>query len=241
MDTGILEFVIWTLVFWYRLFQSLHRQRGLELCQALLIDLPADPRARGLCLLYNLFTNQRRCSPTDNNHFYDRPCSHTFESNHYPSRANIQAYYTAWSYAKTHLPSAEPQTLKEKALREFIDNWTCEEFVGFVNDCTEVVDLLEIDPESEVGKRAEEVSLVSHQVSRWSLCNHASSWLALSIRLVSHWRSGSLLFTSIPRCVSWSSSLQQLIQGLQTDTLARTEVLAGRELVFSQMDAWHAG
>jgi hypothetical protein len=38
-----------------------------------------------------------------------------------------------------------------------VDNWTCDEFVGFVRDCTDVVDGLEIDPDSETGKQAEEV------------------------------------------------------------------------------------
>lgn len=38
-----------------------------------------------------------------------------------------------------------------------MDNWTCDEFVGFVRDCTDVVDGLEIDPDSETGKQAEEV------------------------------------------------------------------------------------
>jgi thiaminase len=64
---------------------------------------------------------------------------------------------TAWTYAKQHLPTAPPTSPKEKALRLFVDNWTCEEFVGFVDDCRKVVDGLEIDPTSEIGRKAEEV------------------------------------------------------------------------------------
>ncbi|KAK1920793.1 hypothetical protein DB88DRAFT_501073 [Papiliotrema laurentii] len=68
-----------------------------------------------------------------------------------------KAYHTAWSYAKRFVPSQPAQSPKEAALRLFVDNWTCDEFVGFVRDCTDVVDGLEIDPDSETGKQAEEV------------------------------------------------------------------------------------
>ena len=57
------------------------------------------------------------------------------------------------------MPTTEPTNEKEKALRKFVDNWTCDEFGGFVEDCERVVDGLEIDPESDVGRQAEEVSL----------------------------------------------------------------------------------
>lgn len=72
---------------------------------------------------------------------------------------------TAWTYAKKQLPDTEPTNDKEKALRKFVNNWTCDEFVGFVDDCERVVDGLEIDPESDIGKQAEEVS---HELS-WAL------------------------------------------------------------------------
>lgn len=68
-----------------------------------------------------------------------------------------QAYLTAWTYAKSHLPSTPPTTPKEEALRQFVDNWTCQEFVEFVDNCRTVVDGLDIDPESEIGRKAEEV------------------------------------------------------------------------------------
>ena len=73
-----------------------------------------------------------------------------------------QAYYTAWSYTKSHLPtdltnSTQP---KQKALLKFIDNWTNDEFKKFVDECKEVFDGLEIEPGTEIGNRCEDVSLI---------------------------------------------------------------------------------
>lgn len=74
-----------------------------------------------------------------------------------------QAYFEAWTYAKSHLPSsvAETETETQKALRKFIDNWTCEEFVGFVDDCRDVVDELELGKDPEMAERCEQVSFLS--------------------------------------------------------------------------------
>jgi thiaminase len=72
--------------------------------------------------------------------------------------ADDQAYYEAWSFAKSHTSSMSDPTETQKALEKFIDNWTCDEFVGFVNHCREVVDGLELENDSEMSKRCEQVS-----------------------------------------------------------------------------------
>ncbi|ODO06238.1 hypothetical protein L198_01470 [Cryptococcus wingfieldii CBS 7118] len=57
----------------------------------------------------------------------------------------LQAYLTAWQYAKTfhkELAAADPASLTQtqQALVKFVDNWTCDEFVEFVEGCAEIVD-----------------------------------------------------------------------------------------------------
>lgn len=76
-----------------------------------------------------------------------------------------QAYLTAWTFARSHNSKPTPedatsgsQTETQKALDKFIDNWTNDEFVGFVNECEEVVDGLGIEVGSELGERCEQVS-----------------------------------------------------------------------------------
>jgi thiaminase len=71
----------------------------------------------------------------------------------------LQAYFEAWSYAKSHFnPDLAPQTETQKALAKFIDNWTCEEFQGFVKHSREVVDGLELEKDQELLKGCEDVS-----------------------------------------------------------------------------------
>ncbi|KAK8861314.1 hypothetical protein IAR55_002133 [Kwoniella newhampshirensis] len=70
------------------------------------------------------------------------------------------AYLTAWNYAKSQRnlqPSSGELTETQKALEKFIENWTCDEFVEFVNGCEEIVDGSGIELGSEVAKRCEEV------------------------------------------------------------------------------------
>lgn len=71
-----------------------------------------------------------------------------------------QAYLTAWTNAKSHRPNSptpeKDQTQTHKALAEFMDNWTNDEFVGFVNDCEELVDGL-IKSGDPLAARCEEV------------------------------------------------------------------------------------
>jgi hypothetical protein len=75
-----------------------------------------------------------------------------------------QAYLTAWTFARSHNIKPNPdatsgsQTETQKPLDKFIDNWTNDGFVGFVNECEEVVDGLGIEVGSELGERCEQVS-----------------------------------------------------------------------------------
>ena len=69
-----------------------------------------------------------------------------------------EAYFEAWSFAKSHSQSIDNQTDTQKALEKFIDNWTCDEFVGFVNHCKEVVDGLELENDPEMSRRCEQVN-----------------------------------------------------------------------------------
>jgi len=69
-----------------------------------------------------------------------------------------EAYFEAWSFAKSHSQSIDNPTETQKALEKFIDNWTCDEFVGFVNHCKEVVDGLELENDSGMSKRCEQVN-----------------------------------------------------------------------------------
>ncbi|GFZ42848.1 hypothetical protein JCM24511_00566 [Saitozyma sp. JCM 24511] len=75
-----------------------------------------------------------------------------------------KAYLTAWTFARSHNSKPTPEdatsgthTETQKALDKFIDNWTNDEFVGFVNECEEVVDGLGIEVGSELGERCEQV------------------------------------------------------------------------------------
>jgi hypothetical protein len=84
--------------------------------------------------------------------------------------ANDQAYFEAWSFAKSHtLPISNP-TETQKALEKFIDNWTCDEFVGFVDHCQEVVDGLELENDQEMSKRCEQVSRLQYRKELGLLC-----------------------------------------------------------------------
>jgi hypothetical protein len=80
------------------------------------------------------------------------------------SRLRLQCYLTAWQSALKLMKSTSWATMPDhelsptqKALRVFIDNWTCKEFVGFVDDCTAVVDGLDLEDGGQVAQRCEEV------------------------------------------------------------------------------------
>lgn len=73
--------------------------------------------------------------------------------------ADEEAYFEAWSFAKSHYKPNSNPTETQKALEKFIDNWTCEEFVGFVDHCKQVVDGLGLEEDSDMSKRCEQVSI----------------------------------------------------------------------------------
>jgi hypothetical protein len=90
----------------------------------------------------------------------------------YPVRGEIvadlrtQCYLTAWQSALKLMQSSSWATMPnddmsatQKALKVFIDNWTCTEFVGFVDDCTAVVDGLGLEDGGHVAQRCEEVRI----------------------------------------------------------------------------------
>lgn len=72
--------------------------------------------------------------------------------------AHPQAYLQAWAYAQSFPAFQEPLTETQKALSKFIQNWTCSEFVGFVEHCRDVVDGLELEKDPDLAKRCEQVS-----------------------------------------------------------------------------------
>jgi hypothetical protein len=76
---------------------------------------------------------------------------------------NDKAYFEAWSFAKSHTSPISNPTETQKALEKFIDNWTCDEFVGFVDHCKEVVDGLELENDQEMSKRCEQVSRLQYK------------------------------------------------------------------------------
>lgn len=124
-----------------------------------------------------------------------------------------QAYYTAWSHAKSHRPSPEPKhTPAQRALCEFIDNWTNEEFVGFVNDCEELVDGL-IGVDSDLKGRCEEVSSFSSGPPAASIAVGGQSLRVYRGHVVA----------------KLTSSL-----GIQADHLARTALLADRLIMIQR-------
>jgi hypothetical protein len=77
--------------------------------------------------------------------------------------ADDQAYFEAWSFAKSHSSPITDPTETQKALEKFIDNWTCDEFVGFVDHCQEVVDGLELENDQEMSKRCEQASKLHYR------------------------------------------------------------------------------
>ncbi|WVR04052.1 hypothetical protein IAU60_001051 [Kwoniella sp. DSM 27419] len=66
-------------------------------------------------------------------------------------------YFKAWSYAKTFQKNLDQPSEAQKALHKFVDNWTNDEFREFVDGCEEIMDGAEIQPETSLGKRCEEV------------------------------------------------------------------------------------
>jgi hypothetical protein len=72
----------------------------------------------------------------------------------------LKAYFEAWSFAKSHTAPISNPTETQKALEKFIDNWTCDEFVGFVKHCQEVVDGLELEKDQELAQKCEQVSIL---------------------------------------------------------------------------------
>jgi len=78
--------------------------------------------------------------------------------------ADDKAYFEAWSFAKSHTSPISDPTETQKALEKFVDNWTCDEFVGFVDHCKEVVDGLELENDQEMSKRCEQVSTLQYKV-----------------------------------------------------------------------------
>lgn len=72
----------------------------------------------------------------------------------------IQLYLDAWTFASHHLPNPIPSSLKpgaSRALLSLIPNWSALEFQKFVQDISELVDELDIAPDSDLGKRMIEV------------------------------------------------------------------------------------
>ncbi|KAL7412346.1 hypothetical protein BDY24DRAFT_392615 [Mrakia frigida] len=67
-----------------------------------------------------------------------------------------QLYLKAWQHAKSQTPTSTTSDTSD-ALKLLIDNWTCEEFEIFVQDCVGAVEGLELVEGSERWKRCEEV------------------------------------------------------------------------------------
>ncbi|WWC59986.1 uncharacterized protein I303_102549 [Kwoniella dejecticola CBS 10117] len=68
-----------------------------------------------------------------------------------------KAYYEAWSFAKSHTFPSENLTETQKALEQFIDNWTNSEFKQFVDGCAEILDGSNVQLGSDLAQRCEDV------------------------------------------------------------------------------------
>lgn len=72
----------------------------------------------------------------------------------------MQAYLEAWRYAKSRRPAStderKSRTQTQEALIHFIDNWTCDEFVSFVQDCEDLVNGL-VGQDDGLAEKCEQV------------------------------------------------------------------------------------
>ncbi|WWC68993.1 uncharacterized protein I206_102929 [Kwoniella pini CBS 10737] len=71
-----------------------------------------------------------------------------------------KAYYEAWSFAKSHshkFPNENELNQTQKALKEFINNWTNFEFKEFVDGCEEILNGSNIQLNSDLAERCEDV------------------------------------------------------------------------------------
>lgn len=68
-----------------------------------------------------------------------------------------QLYLSAWQHAGRQTPSPTTSETAD-ALKLLVENWTSDEFVGFVKECEDAVEGLELKEGSETWNRCEEVS-----------------------------------------------------------------------------------
>lgn len=72
-------------------------------------------------------------------------------------RVSLQAYLDAWLFARSHAPHATAAGPTTGPVAAFMENWTNDEFVRFVDDLADIVNSLGIEPGSSAWRRAEEV------------------------------------------------------------------------------------
>lgn len=91
----------------------------------------------------------------------------TFEEGLVLLWAMEKLYLDAWTFASNHLKpevlssKANQQSGPAKALLELIPNWSSVEFAQFVKDIGELVDGLDVKIDSDLGKRLQEVWIVT--------------------------------------------------------------------------------
>ncbi|PWN34421.1 heme oxygenase-like protein [Meira miltonrushii] len=91
----------------------------------------------------------------------------TFEEGLVLLWAMEKMYLDAWTYASKHLKSealsskANQQPGPAKALLQLIPNWSSAEFAQFVKDIGELIDGLDVKIDSDLGKRLQEVWIVT--------------------------------------------------------------------------------
>lgn len=69
----------------------------------------------------------------------------------------FQLYLDAWTHVAQGLSAHTGQSTTLLAIKEFADNWTNAEFVKFVDQLRDIVDVLPIKPGSDMWKRVENV------------------------------------------------------------------------------------
>ncbi|EJD02562.1 heme oxygenase-like protein [Fomitiporia mediterranea MF3/22] len=81
-------------------------------------------------------------------------------------------YLDSWTFVAQGLPdraAAATQNSTNQAIHDFAKNWSNKEFIKFVDDLAELVDDLNIDPDSELGARAKRVweRVVELEIEFW--------------------------------------------------------------------------
>ncbi|TRM61721.1 hypothetical protein BD626DRAFT_500344 [Schizophyllum amplum] len=109
---------------------------------------------RVLSILLFSLQNVERKGTRDYTAEMARLASASLEENMVFLWAMEKAYLDVWTNVKSGLGAS---SISGQPINDLSENWTCEEFVKFVDDLGDIVDDFDIQPDSASWKRAEEV------------------------------------------------------------------------------------